>query len=126
RAAGWSGRFIVVLLIVGIVVVPFLQHRTVPLGNLVIAVLLSSMLWQAASSAIKIAQTQLILETMSIQQLMTPVQTVDSTSTVEAISSIFGSSLYASEYSSIPIAVVQVDALTQHETLVGIIDPQAL
>lgn len=126
RAAGWSGRLIVVLLILGIVVLPFLQDRTVQLGNLVIAVLLGSMLWQAASSAIKVAQTQLTLETLSIQQLMTPVQTVDSRSTVETMFSELGSSLFANEYSQTPVAVIHLDPQTHHEVLIGVIDAQAV
>src|SRR5699024_6346884 len=66
RSAGWSGRVIVMLLLVGGVLVPLVQTGEISPFTLVIVVLLGAMLWQAASAAIKAAEAQLLAEQLTI------------------------------------------------------------
>lgn len=126
RAAGWSGRVIVLLLFVGGVLIPLVQNGELSPFTLVIIVLLGTMLWQAASAAIKTAEAQLLAERLTITGLMTPVQTVLSHASISELIPLLNGSGPGREYQQLPIAVLELDEHNGHEVLVGIVDPGAL
>lgn len=126
RAAGWSGRVIVLLLFVGGVLVPLLQTGELSPFTLVIIVLLGAMLWQAASAAIKTAEAQLLAERLTIIELMTPVQTVLSHASISELIPLLNGSGPGREYQQLPIAVLDLNEHNGHEVLVGIVDSGAL
>lgn len=126
RAAGWSGRIIVLLLLVGGVLVPFVQTGEISPFTLVIVVLLGTMLWQAASAAIKSAEAQLLAEQLTIPELTTPVQTILSDASISKLLPLLDGSRPGHEYQQLPIAVLELDAHSGHEVLVGLVDSQAL
>ena len=126
RAAGWSGRVIVLLLFVGGVLVPLVQTGELSPFTLVIIVLLGAMLWQAASAAIKTAEAQLLAERLTIIELMTPVQTVLSHASISELIPLLNGSGPGREYQQLPIAVLDLNEHNGHEVLVGIVDSGAL
>src|SRR5690625_311986 len=126
RAAGWSGRVIVLLLFVGGVLVPLLQTGELSPFTLVIIVLLGAMLWQAASAAIKTAEAQLLAERLTIIELMTPVQTVLSHASISELIPLLNGSGPGREYQQLPIAVLDLNEHNGHEVLIGIVDSGAL
>lgn len=126
RAAGWSGRIIVLALFVVGLLIPLLRTGELSLFAVVIVVLIGAMLWQAASSAIKVAETQLFAEQMRITDLMTPVQTILSDATIATLMPLLRGAGPGSEYQQLPIAVLELDEETGHEVLVGLIDYGAL
>lgn len=126
RAAGWSGRIIVLLLIAGGVVVPFLQTGGLSPFALVIIVLLGAMLWQAASAAIRAAEAQLLAEQLTITDLMTPVQTILSDANIAMLVPLLTGSGPGHEYQQLPVAVLELDEHSGHEVLVGLVDYGAL
>ncbi|MDN6357448.1 site-2 protease family protein [Yaniella sp.] len=126
RAAGWSGRVIVLLLFVGGVLVPLLQTGELSPFTLVIIVLLGAMLWQAASAAIKTAEAQLLAERLTIIELMTPVQTVLSHASISELIPLLNGAGPGREYQQLPIAVLDLNEHNGHEVLVGIVDSGAL
>lgn len=126
RAAGWSGRIIVLLLFVGGVLVPLLQTGEISPFALVIIVLLGAMLWQAASAAIKAAEAQLLAEQLTITDLMTPVQTILSDANISMLVPLLTGSGPGQEYQRLPVAVLELDEHSGHEVLVGLVDYGAL
>lgn len=126
RAAGWSGRVIVLLLFVGGVLVPLVQTGELSPFTLVIIVLLGAMLWQAASAAIKTAEAQLLAERLTTIELMTPVQTVLSHASISELIPLLNGSGPGREYQQLPIAVLDLNEHNGHEVLIGIVDSGAL
>ena len=61
-AAGWSGRGIVLLLAVLLVVVPFLQGRPADIPLIVILVMVGFFLWNGASEAIRVGRLRQVKE----------------------------------------------------------------
>ena len=122
RAAGWSGRIIVVLLVLGGLVVPFLQTGEISMFGLLIVLLLGTMLWQAASGAIKSAELQMLAEEMRITDLMTPVRTILSDAPISQLIPLLTGTRPGYEYQQLPIAVLDVSEATGHELLVGLVD----
>src|SRR5699024_12059508 len=76
RAAGWSGRIIVILLFLGGVLFPFLRTGELSILSVVIVVMVGLMLWQAASATIKTAEAQLVADKMRLTNLMTQARTI--------------------------------------------------
>src|SRR5699024_1116640 len=126
RAAGWSGRVIVLLLFVGGVLVPLLQTGELSPFTLVIIVLLDAMLWQAASAAIKTAEVQLLAERLTIIEFMTPVQTVLSHASFSELIPLLNGSVPGRELLQLLIAVRDLNARSGHDVRVGIVDSCAL
>ncbi|HIY86031.1 MAG TPA: site-2 protease family protein [Candidatus Yaniella excrementavium] len=126
RSAGWSGRVIVMLLLVGGVLVPLVQTGEISPFTLVIVVLLGAMLWQAASAAIKAAEAQLLAEQLTITGLTTPVQTIRSDASISKLLPLLNGSSPGREYQQLPIAVLELDTHHGHEILVGLVDSRAL
>lgn len=59
RAAGWGGRVVVVLLLSGLAVLVITGVREISLVVVVVAVMVSFLLWQGASESIKVANARL-------------------------------------------------------------------
>lgn len=126
RAAGWSGRIIVVLIFLGGLLVPLLQTGQISPFALLIVLLVGAMLWQAASAAIKTAEAQLIAEQLTIPDLMTPVQTVLSNTKISTLVPMLTGSGPGAEYQQLPVAVLELNEDTGQEVLVGLVDHGAL
>ncbi|MGA7202994.1 MAG: site-2 protease family protein [Specibacter sp.] len=71
-AAGWAGRVIVVLIVVGAIAVPYLQNTQPSLSTTFIVILLAGFLWMGASASIKGASIRLRLPAISAGALATP------------------------------------------------------
>jgi len=71
-AAGWAGRVIVVLIVVGALVVPYLQGNQPSLSNTFIFILLAGFLWMGASASIRGAGIRLRLPGISAAALAAP------------------------------------------------------
>lgn len=126
KAAGWSGRAIVILLLIGGIIVPLLQTGDISLFAVLIVILIGTMLWQAASATIQAAEMQLLAENMSLTDLMTPIQSIPSNAKISTLVPLLTMHAPGQEYQTRPIAVVDVDAQTGHETLIGLVDPAAV
>lgn len=126
RAAGWSGRLIVVVLVLVGFLLPLLLTGDFSLFGLVIVALIGSMLWQSATGAIRAAEMQLLAEQMRITDLMTPVHTIASDAPIATLNTLLPQTRQGHEYQQLPIAVVDRDHHTGHERLVGIVDYGAL
>ncbi len=126
RAAGWSGRIIVVALVVGVVLLPWLSTGEPWIFGLVIAALIGTMLWQAATSSIRAAELQLVAERMRITDLMTPVRTILSDASITKLTPLITGTHPGFEYEQLPIAVLDLSESTGHEQLVGLVDYGAL
>lgn len=126
RAAGWSGRIIVVLLVVGGIVVPWLRTGDVSIFGMLIVLLIATMLWQAASATIQAAKMQLVAEQMRITELMTPVQTILADTSISKLVPLLTGAGPGYEYQQLPVAVLEVSPTTGHEVLIGLIDHAAL
>lgn len=126
RAAGWSGRIIAGLLVLGGIVVPLIQTGDVSVFGMLIVIMVATMLWQAASATIRAARMQLLAEQMRITDLMTPVQTILSESSISQLVPLLTGNRPGFEYQQLPVAVLDIDQSTGHEILVGLIDYAAL
>lgn len=126
RAAGWSGRIIVIILFIGGLVIPWLQTGDVSIFGVLIVVMIGTMLWQAATAAIKTAEMQLLAERMRITDLMTPVRTIMSDASIAKLVPLLTGTRPGQEYQQLPIAVLDIAETTGDEMLVGIIDYAAL
>ena len=126
RAAGWSGRIIVIALVVGVVLVPWLATGEPWIFGLVIAALIGTMFWQAATSAIRAAELQMVAERMRITDLMTPVRTILSDASIAKLIPLVTGTRPGFEYEQLPVAVLDISDTTGHEQLVGIVDVGAL
>jgi len=126
RAAGWSGRIIVGLLVVGGIVVPLAQTGDVSIFGILIVIMIAMMLWQAASATIRAARMQLLAEQMRITDLMTPVQTILADTSIAKLVPLLTGTRPGFEYQQLPVAVLDVDQTTGGEVLVGVVDYAAL
>ena len=126
RAAGWSGRLIVIALVVGGLLVPFLLTGDVSVFGLVIVALIGTMLWQSATGAIRAAELQIVAEKMRITDLMTPVRTILSDASIAKLTPLLTPVRPGYEYDQLPIAVLDLAETTGHEHLVGLVDHGAL
>lgn len=126
RAAGWSGRIIVVLVVAGGILIPLSQTGELSIFGVLIVIMIATMLWQAASAAIQTARMQLVAEQMRIIDLMTPVQTILSDTSIERLVPLMTATRPGFEYQQLPIAVLEIEPTTGHEKLVGLIDLAAL
>ncbi|WP_431859297.1 site-2 protease family protein [Micrococcus terreus] len=71
-AAGWSGRGIVLLLALLLVVVPFLQGRPADIPLIVILVMVGFFLWNGASEAIRVGRLRQRVPHLWVGELMRP------------------------------------------------------
>src|SRR5690625_581080 len=126
RAAGWLGRIIVVLVVAGGILIPLSQTGELSIFGVLIVIMIATMLWQAASAAIQTARMQLVAEQMRIIDLMTPVQTILSDTSIERLVPLMTATRPGFEYQQLPIAVLEIEPTTGHEKLVGLIDLAAL
>lgn len=126
RAAGWSGRIIVIVMFVVVVVLPLLRTGEFSLFAVLIVLLVGAMLWQAASAAIRSAEAQLLAEQLRVTDLMTPVQTILSDAQISELMPLLAGSRPGQEYQQLPIIVLEIDQTNGHEVHVGIIDYGAL
>ncbi len=70
--AGWSGRVVAIVVVAFMVGLPIFQGRGLDIVNVVFAVLLFSVIWPAATSAINSVKAQARRESASISALMRP------------------------------------------------------
>lgn len=126
RAAGWSGRIIVVLIVIGGIVIPLGQTGELSIFGIIIVLMIATMLWQAASATIQAAKMQLLAEQMRITDLMTPVQTILADTSISQLVPLLTGTRPGFEYQQLPVAILQVSETTGHEVLVGVIDYAAL
>lgn len=84
-AAGWAGRIIVVLLVLGIFGLPLLRGEAPDLQLVVLMVLVCGFLWMGASSAISHARMRLRLPSVAAGQLKLPAVSLPATATVEQV-----------------------------------------
>lgn len=71
-AAGWAGRVIVVLIVAGALVLPYMMGSQPDLTNTFIVVLLAGFLWMGASASIKAAAIRLRLPAITAAALAAP------------------------------------------------------
>ena len=71
-AAGWAGRIIVVLMVVGVLVAPYLRGAQPDLTTTFIVVLLAGFLWMGASASIKGAAMRLRVPAITASALAAP------------------------------------------------------
>ncbi|MCW1248757.1 site-2 protease family protein [Acaricomes phytoseiuli] len=71
-AAGWAGRVVVVLLVVGVLGVPLLRGGTLNIQTALFMLLVAGFLWLGASQAISAARMRLRLPAISAGALSTP------------------------------------------------------
>lgn len=126
RAAGWSGRVIVGLLIIGGVVVPWLRSGDLSIFGVVIVLMIGTMLWQAASAAIRTAKVQLLAERMRITDLMTPVLKIAADAQISQLVGQLQQHVPGSEYQRFPVVILQLDPVSGNEEVIGLIDYGAL
>ncbi|GAA1338853.1 site-2 protease family protein [Arthrobacter roseus] len=69
-AAGWAGRVIVVVMVLGLLVVPLLRGGAPDLTVLIITLLVGGFMWMGASSAIYAAHIYLRVDSTSVRALM--------------------------------------------------------
>ncbi|MHA7269070.1 site-2 protease family protein [Arthrobacter sp. HLT1-20] len=81
-AAGWAGRIIVVLLVLGALGIPYLQGGQPELTTSFIVILMAGFLWAGASAAIKGASIRLRLPAISAGTLATPAISASNACTV--------------------------------------------
>lgn len=126
RAAGWSGRLIVIALVIGGFIVPWVLTGNISVFGLLIVVLIGTMLWQAATGAIRTAELQMRAEKMRITDLMTPVRTILADAPIAKLAPLLTPTRPGFEYEQLPIAVLEVSETSGHERLVGLVDYGAL
>ena len=116
-AAGWAGRAIVVLLVIGVIGVPLLRGGTPDLQLVVLMVLVCGFLWMGASSAISHARMRLRLPSVSAGQLKLPAASLPATATVDQVRQLIqghpGLSVVLTAATGQPEAVVDRTALDQ-------------
>lgn len=125
RAAGWSGRIIAALIVVGGILVPLARTGDVSIFGALIVISISTMLWQAASASIRAARMQLLAEKLRLTDLMTPVQTILADSSIQQLAPLLTPVGPGFEYRQLPIAVLELTA-SHDEVLVGMVDARAL
>ncbi len=82
-AAAWVGRFVALAVIVYSFASPFLQGRNPGVVDIVVGLIVFSVLWPAASSAIKYSTAMLRRDGLTVAALMIPAVGVHYTVTVE-------------------------------------------
>lgn len=125
RASGWSGRIIVLALLVAGVLVPLLLTGQLSLFAVLIIVMIGFMLWQAASASIRAAEMQMLAEQMRIIDLMTPVRTISADASISQLVPLLAGTAPGTEYQQEPVAVLEASE-SGHDRLVGLIDYGAL
>ena len=76
-AAGWSGRVLTVLVVVGALVVwPFMQHRQVDLIDLVWTGMIGAFLWSGATQAVRAGRTRGRLSRLTVDAVWRRVATL--------------------------------------------------
>jgi hypothetical protein len=86
--AAWVGRFVAIAVVVYSLANPILQGRTPGLIDVVVALMVFSILWPAASSAIAYSKAMLRRDGVTVAALMVPAVGVSYTVTVEGSRSI--------------------------------------
>jgi hypothetical protein len=81
--AAWMGRVVAIGVMVYTLVAPFLVGRRPGLTDVIIAMLIFSVLWPAASSAIAFSTAMLRRDSLTVASLMVPAIAVSYTVTVE-------------------------------------------
>lgn len=71
-AAGWAGRIVVVLLLVGVLGVPLLRGVSLTIPAVLLTLLIAGFLWLGASQAISTARMRMRLPQISAGKLSTP------------------------------------------------------
>lgn len=116
-AAGWAGRVIVVLLVIGVIGVPLMRGGSPDLQMVVLMVLVCGFLWMGASSAIEHARMRLRLPTVSAGQLKVPATSLPATAMVAQVQQILerdpGLNVVLTAATGQPEAVVDRGALSQ-------------
>ncbi|MCU6480208.1 Zn-dependent protease [Arthrobacter silviterrae] len=102
-AAGWAGRVIVVLLVVGALGLPYLQGSQPDLTNTFIVVLLAGFLWMGASASIKGAAIRLRLPAITASRLAAPAVSASIDCSVAQLWSLRG------QYPGVPIVLCSAD-----------------
>ncbi len=81
--AAWMGRVVAVAVVVYSFAAPFLQGRRPGLTDIIVALIIFSVLWPAASSAIRYSKAMLQRDGLTVASLMIPAVGVSYTVTVE-------------------------------------------
>jgi hypothetical protein len=84
-AAGWAGRVVVVLLVLGVVVVPLAQGGQPSTSTLFVTIFIAGFLWLGASQSISSARLRLRLPGISAGALASPAIGVPSSSSVATL-----------------------------------------
>ncbi|NHN54821.1 peptidase M50 [Calidifontibacter sp. DB0510] len=74
--AGWCGRIVTAVVVIGLLVVPFLHGSPVPAGTAIWVVFIAGFLWLGAGSAIARGRAMGVVGTVSLRQLLRPVAAV--------------------------------------------------
>ncbi|MFC8303395.1 site-2 protease family protein [Specibacter sp. NPDC057265] len=114
-AAGWAGRVIVVLIVAGFLLVPYLRGRTPELTSSFIVVLLAGFLWMGASASIKGATIRLRLPQITAGSLAAPAVSASSQCSVAQLWTLRG------EFPAAPIVLHGADGRPS-----GVVDEHAL
>ncbi|NVM98029.1 site-2 protease family protein [Arthrobacter sp. SDTb3-6] len=114
-AAGWAGRIIVVLIVAGVLVVPYLQGSAPDLTTSFIVVLLAGFLWMGASAAIKGAAIRLRLPAITAGALAAPAVSAAENCTVAQLWTL------RARYPQAPIVLCAADGRPS-----GVVDEHAL
>lgn len=114
-AAGWAGRIIVVLIVLGFLIVPYLRGGQPDLTTSFIVLLLAGFLWMGASASIKGASIRLRLPTISAGDLAVPAVSASAACSVAQLWTLRG------EYPHEPIVLYGSDGRPN-----GVVDEHAL
>jgi len=74
--AGWTGRIVAVVVVLGFIGVPLLGGTQPSLVNILIVLLIASFLWRGASQAIAVGQARRRLSRLELGQILRPVTMV--------------------------------------------------
>lgn len=124
-AAGWAGRVIVVVLVLGVLIVPILRGQTPDIMMLAIVALIGMYLWQAASQTIHQAQYRLIARRIRPEMIMHAAIAVPVRSTVADLMERLQHA-QASHVEGHTLGVIVSEARDTHPTPLGLIDAQAV
>lgn len=80
--AGWSGRAVVALLLVGVLGVPWFLGRPPDLYTVVVAALIGAFMWSGAGAAVKAGQLRLRLPSLTVPRLMHPAAVIGTRASV--------------------------------------------
>jgi hypothetical protein len=131
--AGWAGRVVAGLVVLGFVVVPLARGDQPEVLSIVWALLIGTFLWQGASAAIRSAEVRRGIDSVDLHAAVHPVVAVPSTAALSEVVAVLtqhhartapgGPAPAYGQRSAGPEPVVLV---TEHDRLTAAVDPVAL